>query len=246
MSINRKALLIGSSNVSPPLPGVEEDLKRYCYFLYSNNGGAWEKNEIIISLNESRTEILNKVRYINNSDFAFILIAGHGEYRLYNNNAYDEKSGTYYYITDTDAIHIKYLFPRVIKSIIITDVCRVKVYIDSLKKSLNERLFSRMDDGQLLDRSDYRRIYDNQIINSPQARMVLFSCGADQEAGDNGEGGVFSRALLNSYNVDNCGNVVSIKEAFDYAKNYVYENNYPQLPEMDSGRGRIFFPFAIT
>jgi hypothetical protein len=242
----RKAILIGSSEVLPELPGVEKDIERYYDFLISNNGGAWEGNEILVSLNEGISEISRKLDGFTNVDFAFVLIAGHGEFRIYNNDPNDSRSGTYYYITEADQIIVKKLFPRVLRSVIIVDVCREYVHIKDIKKSLRDSFFSSKESARLLSREHYRALYDKQIMTCSEARMVLYSCRPDQEAGDDGDGGVFSKALLTSYKDDGLGRTLSIKDAFDYTKTYVSENHYPQVPVMLGGRGRMFFPFAIS
>ena len=247
--LKRKALLIGCSNVPPELPGVIEDLKRYKNFLASNNGGAWNTNEIITSLNDDNDNILNKFKLLNNADFVFMLIAGHGEHRIFNNDEYDSRSGTYYYHNKnriTEPILVGLLFPRVKRSLIIVDVCRKKEYFEDLKKSVREGFFSSMESGDVLSREAYRSIYDDTIANCPEARIVAYSCSQNQEAGDNGNGGIFSRALLNSYKPDGSGRIVNIKQAFDYTQKYVNDNNYPQMPLLEGGRGRVFFPFALT
>jgi len=247
MEITRKAILIGSSEVSPELPGVESDMKRYYDFLISNNGGAWEEDEILVSLNEKKQYIFQKLNSLTDIDFAFILIAGHGEFQIYNNDFNDSRTGTYYYITETDIILLNRLFPQVLRSLIIVDVCRENIYINEQKSQKDSRIFNLSGKNiNRLHREDYRALYDEQIRKCPQARTILYSCKPDQTAGDNGDGGFFSKALLKSYRNDGLGDIISCKEAFDYAKTYVYENHYPQLPIMYGGRGRIFFPFALS
>jgi len=246
MKLIRKAILIGCSNVPPELPGVEEDIQRYFNFLISNNGGAWETGEITISLNNNETELYRKFKPMEDADFAFVLIAGHGEHRIYNHDPNHYKTGTYYCSSDENVILVKNLFPRVLRSVVLVDVCREYKYYKEMKKSISTKLFSMTESAPLLERKDYRAMYDNHILNCPEARVVLYSCSPNQEAADNGDGGAFSKSLLRSVKYDGRGSVITIKNAFDYAKQYVYENHYPQLPIMEAGRGRSFFPFALT
>lgn len=239
--LRRKALLIGNSVVPPALPGVIKDLEKYKRFLISNNGGAWEENEILISLNEGYNEILQKVRNVSFVDFSFVLIAGHGEHRIINNHSAGE---THFWISNNQAIPVSYCFPTTTKSLVLIDVCReiVKVNKAVMDYAESHQMFKSMG----MSREEYRKKYDDAIISNPDGRITLFSCDLNQTAGDNGDGGVFSNNLLHSVSNNRQGNVITIDVAFNFAREKTHKENFPQSPVMDAGRRRHFYPFGLT
>ena len=84
--MRRKALIIGNSgdkkNPNEYLEGVEKDIKNYKDFLLSPIGGLWNKEEISVSLNETKEQIRKELIALkqNKYDFVFILFSGHGSY----------------------------------------------------------------------------------------------------------------------------------------------------------------------
>jgi hypothetical protein len=243
MRIRRKALLIGNSQVTPNLPGVEKDLRRYTSFLISNQGGAWEQDEITISLNEDHSTISYKCDLLRDADYSFVLIAGHGRHEITSNG--DEE--TCIWIDEDTTVPVKKYFPRVAKGTILVDVCRNIVYLmekawgyDTLIKSLSR------EDGILLTRAEYRARFDQHVINCPENRIVMFSCGMNQSAGDNGDGGIFSNNMLRAISKDNRGDIIDMYSAFSFARDKTLEDNYPQQPVLHAGRTRDFFPFGLT
>ncbi|MDI7211850.1 caspase [Leptospira santarosai] len=239
--LKRKALLLGNSIVPPSLAGVKKDIVKYKDFLSSNNGGAWENSEILISLNEDFNTILQKVREISFADFSFVLIAGHGEHRITNNN---QRGETHLWISNSDAIPVSYCYPTTTKSLIIIDVCREVVRVNKVVLDYSESFpFSK---SMGISREEYRKRYENSIISNPEGRITLFSCDLNQAAGDNGDGGVFSNNLLYSVSNDRQGNVISVDKAFDFAKEKTLKENFPQSPTIDAGRRKHFYPFGLT
>lgn len=240
-NITRKALLIGNSNVEPALAGVEKDIKRYKDYLLSNYGGAWEKEEIIISLNENTSEIILKKEELVGVDYAFVLISGHGEHRKDQTG----NSETFFWFSNKHAESVKKYFPKVTRSVIVIDVCRELRVIKSLSEDhLME--YATCTASRKMSREECRKIFDNHVMSCPESRIVLYSCGIGQGAGDDGTGGIFSVALLNSFERNDRGNVINIFNAFQSAKTITVKNNYPQTPTIATGREREFFPFGIS
>lgn len=242
MKIVRRALLIGNSNVTPKLPGVEADLRRYKSFLLSNNGGAWEDDEIQVSLNDSHSEIIRRKRLLNGSDYSFVLIAGHGRHEI----SSDKNQETCIWITEDQTVPVKEYFPMVNKSTIIVDVCRNVVKLNkSLVESALFKSFSRTDTAYL-SRKQYRERYDDQINKCGEIRVIMFSCDVNQEAGDDGNGGIFSINMLNSVPKNNLGHVIDVVQSFNDAHKHTNADNFPQNPVISAGRGRDFFPFGLS
>jgi len=246
VSLKRKALLIGNSKVTPPLPGVEKDLLRYENFLITNYGGAWNNSEIIVSLNDDYSTLLTKKNNLNGADYSFVLIAGHGRHEK-NQTFSGIKEETCLWINENDTIPVSDLFPTVRRCTILVDVCRNIVHI--MKAFSKAEFYTeaiKRRDGLYLTREEYRNKYDRTIINCPENRIIMYSCNIDQTAGDDGDGGVFSNNMLNTVKCDNRGSVIDILTAFNFAKIKTLQDHYPQNPQINYGRTREFFPFGLT
>ena len=76
------------------LPGVSRDVNNYLYFFKSDNGGAWENDEIISKVYDWTSAGLYSTIYgrrMGGLDYAVIVFAGHG-YALRNGETYFELS----------------------------------------------------------------------------------------------------------------------------------------------------------
>lgn len=245
MSITRKAILIGSPNVKPMLPGVTQDLKDIKSFLLSNQGGAWQSSEIVTLLDPSPELVKSHLELSKNIDYVFLTCSGHGEHRF--GKSLDE---TVIYLTDKDVMSINSINPGNKRHFVVVDVCRNLVVItEAIKKSFGLEAAVALDSAR--SSINYRKVFDDAVIDTSEGRVVAYSCDVNQSAGDDGNGGVFTQALLAAPSrfspKGNYGyGVVNISQAFDFAKNETNRKNSPQSPVFNAGRRQDFFPFAIV
>lgn len=238
MDFSKKAILIGVSNVKPDLPGVNKDLIAYKNYLKSNHGGAWEDSEIITLLNKNKHQIKLEISKHTETDFLFMLVAGHGEFR----KSVDD---TVLCTSDTEYISMKDLFVGCKRQLMIIDVCRN--IIDDLKINLAEESYKV--EGRVFDstfdftRQMYRQEYIKLLRNTSEGVLQYYSCSRNQSAGDDGNGGTYSQYMLNAARTSQ--RTCNINETHNKIKSAVNEKNPPQLPTENIGRRRDFPPFTV-
>lgn len=243
----RKAILIGSPNVAPKLPGVDVDLRDLQEFLYSSEGGAWEQHEMEVLRDPSKITVLKSLEKAQMADYVFIVCSGHGEHNV--GYGLDE---TAMWLNEKEKIYIREINPKNKRHLVIVDVCRniVKVPIFESFAMAEQRTLHK----SASDRSYARRLFDNAIIASSEGRIVAYSCDKNQSAGDDGEGGIFTQSLLKSpFEISKIrkqrgqySQTVDINESFELAKAKTYRLNAPQSPVLNAGRRREFFPFGVS
>lgn len=239
----RKAILIGAPSVKPVLPGVKSDIESMKNFLLSNTGGAWRDDEVITLVDAKPELIKQEIASAKNCDYVFILCSGHGEHHV--KTDIDE---TVIYLTETDFLSITNINPKNKRHLVIVDVCRNEsILLDSTETLLKATLESYSS----VDTYDYRSKFDAAIMKSSEGRIVAYSCGINQSAGENSAGGYFTQGLINSPKkfrptAENNHGIVNISQAFDSAQKSTYDKNAPQNPVFNAGRRRDFFPFAIV
>ncbi len=242
--MKRKAILIGSPDVKPELPGVDVDLNDICQFLLSPRGGQWKREEITILRNPSKLDVTKELVDTIGCDYTFVTCSGHGEHQVG-----EGLDNTVMYLREHETMKISDIKAYSNRSTIIVDTCRnlVKVTKKELLKALNESLGFAMESASNIN---FREAFNTEVMNCSEGRIVLYSCDINQSAGDDGSGGVFTQNLLNSSNAITNTNLYSytplyLDAAFEFAKEKTTAENYPQRPVMNAGRRRDFYPFAI-
>lgn len=239
--MKRKALIIGNSgnknNPDEHLKGVQQDVKNYKEFLLSEIGGKWYENEIIVSLDETKAQIEQKISTLKHSkyDFIFILFSGHGSYstlkecrKLYINNdsIYEDK--------------LLYLAP---KQITIIDTC-ADIEYELLSLSLEE---SQIANHILKAMSiDYRKKYEDAINLCPQQQVVLYSSSIGESSGESTQlGGYFAHSLL-KVALFNKEEVLNSREAYSRAEEIVKrKTRNTQNPEGKFIKSSNILPFSL-
>lgn len=181
--MKRIALLIGNSN---GLAGVKFDIEKWVKFLKSNKGGQWYDDEIIVTMNPPRTELLSLIDCIkmSNPDFAMVVFSGHGAYQR---NTVLEINGSEEVIGENDLIGIA---PRQIS---VFDCCR-GVLTEELPES--QRPVRTFADGGTFPRN-IRSYYEERIMNAIPQQVRLYACSVGESAWDDAEaGGTYTRFLL--------------------------------------------------
>ena len=180
--MKKTALLIGNSS---GLEGVIKDLHDWHHFLTSSIGGAWNQNEIILTENPSKRDLLNYVRVIRGEfDFAIIVYTGHGGY---DRGTVLEINGKGETINETDLLGIA---P---KQISVFDCCRV-----GNKTPLNESLRSFSMGGILHNKKYIRAVYEKRIEQAINQQIRLYACDIGETAEDTKDGALYIQNLLNS------------------------------------------------
>lgn len=200
----------GTPNKGNFLPGVSRDVNNYLSFFKSDNGGAWENDEIVQEVYDWTSAGLNSTIYrrrMEGLDYAVIVFAGHG-YALRNGETYFEFSDG----DDVSLSTIKSWFPAQ-KVLMIADSCQcfINLYREGgiLREALAQRQFSQ--------RRDYlRNLYNSHIGSVPTGAFTFASAvSSGESANDTSKGGLYSYNLLNVANdyVNDAhigGNVISI------------------------------------
>jgi hypothetical protein len=240
----RKAFLIGSPMIEEKtgyLRGVTPDIVNMNNHLSSNEGGAWEDNEIKLFENPTRKELHDAM--LGQYDFVIIQYSGHGfEYT---------SSGTTLNINPYETVSLNDIHSWITcpKRYYFLDCCR-GIVVEELKKSTG--FFSAMESDVSYIRKAYRRKYNSIIISCETGTSIIYSCGLNESADedDDGSGGIFSLSYFNSANSIN--NVPKdkyycIQSIFNMAVERM-KADYPmadQNPTMKAERRNRYFPFLI-
>lgn len=234
--MKRCLIIIGNQGIPSKgnfLPGVSRDVNNYLSFFKSDNGGAWENNEIIPKVYDWTPLALRTAidrRKVERLDYAVIVFAGHG-YALKNGDTYFELSDG----NDVSLSTIKSWFPNQ-KVLMIADSCQsfVNLYREGgiLSEALAQRPFSQ-------HRDYLRNLYNSRIESVPTGAFTFASAVSPGEsANDTSKGGLYSYNLLNIAN--DCVNnthigesVIPIDAIHTVAKaNVMKESNNNQHPKL--------------
>lgn len=198
--MKRRAILIfndgGPSNY---LPGVKLDKANYLNFLKSDEGGAWEENEIkVFDNNCSRELLLNYIdfwRRIEQTAYWLIIFSGHG-YTNDKNEAILELSSS----KECSVNEIKNATDNT-RRLLIADSCRSVIHsiTDSLKRE--RKLFSEKATADS-HRERCRALYMDQLENVYKDSFnAAYAAEYDQCANDDDTtGGYYSYELLKAAN----------------------------------------------
>lgn len=181
----------GTPNKGNFLPGVSRDVNNYLSFFKSDNGGAWESEEIISKFYDWTPDALKSsifLRRMARLDYAVIVFTGHG-YALKNGETYFELSEG----QDVSLSTIRSWFPYQ-KVLMIADSCQcfVNLYREGgiFGEALAQKQFSRR-------RNYLRSLYNSRIESVPTNAFTFASAvSLGEEANDTSKGGLYSYNLL--------------------------------------------------
>jgi len=177
-------------------------------------------------------------------DYAFVSFSGHGEHV-----AGGQLSETRVCLTSTEDCPVDAINPRNRRHFAVVDTCRTLVVIQDLVE-VQSRMCALANAKTFMSRAAVRAKFDEAVQAAEEGRVVVYSCKINQSAGDPpGLGGIFTSALIGEAGrmaiAATPGQVLSIPEVFAAAAAVTTRKNYPQQPELDEGRRRRSFPFAI-
>ena len=185
--MKRRAIILG--DVAGQL-STNLDMEKVCNYLLSLNGGAWLPSEISKKANISRNELdqllLDTKR--GNYDYVFLYFSGHGGYNR----------GTVIELNpQEETIREQSLSNLASRQLCIYDCCRTlpKSQIDKVASAMNN-----FSESASLVGEHARLLFDERIMNAYEQQMSLYSCGINECSYDFGEGGIYTKHLIDAAN----------------------------------------------
>lgn len=197
--MNRKlVLIISDGGGNNPLRGVHLDKDNYLNFFKSPEGGAWKDEEILVYDNNNFDIVLLQTISLNARmeqhpiEYFLIVYCGHG---------FTDQNGNILFQVRTDCdLKLDDLLEAVGKTrcLVIADSCRAVYRLNEGGRIGDMRLFSTSDDARRSVYADLcRTVYNERLAETPATmQMVLFSNSFGETADENGNGGLYSYAML--------------------------------------------------
>ncbi len=204
--MKRRALIIGNmgiegSSMSRYIEGVQDDLVNFFRYIHSDNGGAWNRNEIIsCKPNEiNRTQlkqIILEERQKAEVDYWLIFFSGHGWA--------DKNMETYLEVCPREKgdcdISLTELFQAIGRSrlLLITDACRAVPLMENGGRIPSYKYFSVADSEETDYRKACRKAYNEKIGLLPSNTIFKgYSCAFGETSSDSGiYGGEYIHAIV--------------------------------------------------
>ena len=200
--MKRTLILIANTGTSDnPAYGARKDIDDYRSFFRSDEGGAWEENEIFTFYSTddvplTKTFLLGSIleRKKNGTEYFLIVFCGHGGATSEGESFFELSPGEICELGTLKAI----FYPS--KYTLIADSCRSIELLEEGGRMPAIRTFS-----QIVPDSPYRKLCRdcyNRIIaeSSSSAYTICYAAALDETAQDFGRmhGGLFSQTLLNT------------------------------------------------
>ena len=215
LMLNKKALIIGCSGDSESyLPGVEKDVKSIKNFLLSPYGGYWYEEEIVISLNEEKEVIIEKISSLKEKklDYIFVVFSGHGNFDI-------QKNERRLWINEDEFLYESDILGISPKQLTIIDSCagieEEKEFIFPVFEHL------KIASTQL----NYREIFEKYLITCPNQEIILYSSKKGEYSADTSKGGLFIQALLETAESNGEYKILTALKAFELAKPIVIKDS---------------------
>ena len=164
------------------VPGVKIDIAKYKAFFRSSYGGGWSDSEITTMLNVSRTRLRSKIAEYKllDLDYLIVVFSGHGG---------QERETILEINAQEETILESELHDIAVRQLNIYDCCRCysEVLTESVKNRLETKLFSTIN---------VRAKYEQRIMQAIPQIVRLYACSVGEKAYDLGEGGIYSKHLL--------------------------------------------------
>jgi hypothetical protein len=243
--MRRLAVLIACQNVpgEAPLSGAVADVQRFERFLLSPYGGAWRPSEIMKLVDPRVRDVAAALLASSLADYTLFTFSGHGWYLV------DDETGegeTMLCMASPRDIPETALISQCPRQLVIIDACRTvfrpepQVKIGGLAE-----VFKSMPDA-----AASRRLFDDLVPRCEAGRIVMYSCGLDESAGEDKYGGYFSRALVDECEAACTGShqqvIVNALNGFQRAEQAMTARHPPQHPEYNGGRRHHHFPLAVA
>lgn len=250
MSLKRKAIIIAAySSKHGYLPGAKEDIALHKGYLSSSLGGAWEDGEITVLENPTSKQVRDALQSAKDMDFAFIAFSGHGEHHIGK-----QLSDTSLCLNDNEEMYVGDINPGNRRHVVLVDACR-KVVLLEMKKAADVIALAanRAYAVDWMYRYKCRALFDQELTQAEEGRVIIYSCDLNQAAGETENGGVFTEAMINgsiawrdlsgALKAEAQSEVLDIPLAFELAKTKVPK---PQTPVLHNGRRIRSFPYGVA
>lgn len=234
------------------LPGVAHDVANYYNFFHSDNGGAWENEEIVrFDSNLTKAHLRSTLlSMICDFDYFLIVFVGHGYADEYGHTVLELSPGN-----DSPLYEIETLLSSK-KYLIIVDSCRKILNYRDGGQLMEQRDFSTLSQSSL-HREACRKYYNNMIANAnDSSHVVSYATSLDQCANDTQRGGLYSYTLVtyaknwiqqvedSIYFSNDSFKILGIIEAHQSVKNKVYQKTLGQ--QVPTIKGYADFPLAVV
>jgi len=239
--MKRRALIIYMTDTpSGRLDGPAYDYKNIHEYLTSNLGGNWYSNEIIALQNATKRQLKEAIFRMADSDYAFVVFSGHGEF--------EQDTKLQYIELLDDEVSIKELFVNSKRQTIIIDACRG--YFSMRERLLEKSKVFSMASESLYHEISTRELFNNKLAKTEEGLTILYAANENQTALDTNIGAAYISSLLNiakkwelsSNNMEE----LTIKDAHEKAIDYLYLNfDTKQIPVINKEKRLRYYPFAV-
>lgn len=233
--MKKRAILVGCPGgvTTDFLPGVEQDLINMQYYLQSNSGGNWMRNEITVLLNPTAFEVLQSLSFTS-SQYDFVYFSGHG---------YTEFPSKRRMLVFPDvSISDTFLLNECGKQLILIDACRD--YHETLAGPAPKTKDATGVSGDLL-----RNLFDNAIASSSEGKLIIHAATEGFSSYDTPFGGQFTTALLNLASNNKSSDSIklySISSMLEDVKRQLENSDSIQIPTIAYSEGFLNVPFSIA
>ena len=244
----RRAILIASNASTPAEPAPSAvDVREWAAFLRSPYGGAWKPDEVRELVAPTSDAVREALHGAAVADFAFIVHCGRAT-RAFGGELHQAFLGlganTSLFAHELNA------GPRCRRQVVLIDSGRRPGFFrESQRASFEEGLLERRA-LRPPDPLKCRVLFDRRVAQADEGRVVLYSAGTRQAAGENEKGGFFTRILLQVAHAavsEHPGpGWFSLADGFEQTREKMELAIKGQVPEAEFGRRRAHFPLAVV
>lgn len=185
--MKNKAIIIANT---VGLPGVDVDIENINSFLTSVEGGAWDKDDIVMYKNPSREGLKAKLSAIRNTyDFVIVFFTGHG--------GQNKNSDLLFLNEKNECISVSDINNLALRQINIIDCCRSEVTDEELSTMFESVAALENYNGERLNKISARLKYKRRIMASSPQQITLFACSDSEYSMDTKNGGLYTSSLIN-------------------------------------------------
>lgn len=264
----------GSIAVAPPLQGAAQDIKNWMNYLLSPLGGYWnDRSDEIVSMSmPTKDELVEQITTLSCYDYAFITFSGHGGFNTQKGEDFVFLNNRQIISINEIMALLKSIE---VKTTIIIDACRTEMtpptcfeYSDYRKQgeALLENLKNPVVkykgipcvESVLLEsfckstpenKEDILKKWWKQMDSIPSEIVLIQSCNKGESASEGKDEsqqfGLFSRSMIDAACNKTFNDILSVKDAFDYACAQVACNCkgvFIQTPQINTSTP---YPFAV-
>jgi hypothetical protein len=244
--IKRHAILaaVGRATGETPLEGVYRDVNTMRKYLLTNAGGAWDKDEIDTLVDFNRDDLLSLISKIPTPDYLIVLFSGHGYEKPVRGPLGLSAYETRMVCVDGKHISVNDLCPDCERRLIILDCCRGVV--EEAREKISFFRLGRLSITPFWARQRARLLFDRAISLSEYGTIRIHGCRLNGSASDEYS---FTSVLISSaykWSSYSFMKVCPVNFIFDVAAVDFKLLEPKQHPELDGGRRRNWFPFAVA